>query len=105
VPAQGDCASHIIARGTGFDPGATVNLYGAPDIDRSFTPVAEAIIVAADGTFEVPIDLRRFSGCAGASPTGGDFHIGATTERGQRNGAMLSDLSASATFTVREQVR
>ena len=102
VPAQGDCTSQITARGTGFEPGAVVNLYGAPAVDSSFAPVADDIIVAADGTFEAPIDLRRFAGCAGDAPTGGDFHIGATTERGQRNGATLSDLSASAEFTARE---
>ncbi|HYI16346.1 MAG TPA: hypothetical protein VEX37_13205 [Thermomicrobiales bacterium] len=102
VPAQGDCATQITARGTGFAPGATVNLYGAPVSDSSFAPVAEAIIVSADGTFETPLDLRRFAGCAGDAPIGGDFHIGATTERARRNGAILSDLSASVTFVVRE---
>ncbi len=101
-PVQGDCATRITADGTGFEPGATVNLYGAPAIDSSFAPVADAIIVAADGTFEAPLDLSRFAGCAGNAPTGGDFHIGATTELARRNGAILSDLSASATFAVRE---
>lgn len=102
VPDDGDCSTQITALGTGFEPGATVNLYGAPAIDSSFAPVAEAIIVAADGTFETPLDLRRFAGCAGDTPDGGDFHIGATTELARRNGAILSDLSASAEFAVRE---
>jgi hypothetical protein len=99
---SGDCATLITARGSGFEPGATVNLYGAPDIDSSFATIAAGIIVAADGTFEVPLDLTQFAGCIGRLPEGGEYHIGAATELARRNGAILSDLSASATFTVRE---
>jgi len=99
---EGDCTTQIVVRGSGFDPGATVNLYGAPSIDSSFATVAAGIIVAADGTFEVLVDPGHFAGCAGKSPEGGEFHIGATTERAHRNGTILSDLSASATFTIRE---
>jgi Tol biopolymer transport system component len=101
-PAQGNCASRITVRGTGFESGVVVNLYGAPAIDSNFAPVGQGVIVAADGSFETPIDLRRFAGCSSQTPTGGVFNIGATIERGFRNGAMLSDLSASADFTVRE---
>ncbi|MGH9174242.1 MAG: TolB family protein, partial [Vicinamibacterales bacterium] len=102
VPAEGSCATQAIARGSGFEPGAVVSLYGAPAPGGGFDPVTEAVIVAADGSFETPLDLTRFAGCAGAAPTSGQFQIGAAIERGQQHGAALADLSASAVFTVRE---
>ena len=102
VPDHGNCATPVSARGTGFGPGTTVTLYGAPVSDSSFAPAGGPIVVAADGSFETPLDLRHYAGCSGDTPTGGAFHIGAATGVSQRDGASLADLSASATFSVRE---
>lgn len=101
TPAEGDCNTPVTVRGEHFPPDAAVSLYAAPVPDANFSIVASSVTVAPDGSFTTVVDPGVALACRnGVAPDGGVLHLGATIERGERDGAFLADLSATVTFTV-----